>query len=302
VSDGNRLLLFAKNGKFIRQIGSAGRGPGEYSRIGDFIVDEKSHEIYVLSGRIVLTYDINGKFKRDFTIEYPCRQFLLKDRNSFIFHPFNLSQPTTGPVYSWYITDKSGVVQAKLINTLKRVNRGISVPTSPLYMYNGTAHIMEFGIDTLYDLNNLVKKPYAIFKPGKMKMDPDPTMEEVPGLKGKIIVMDIKEIEKSFFVKIWWNMSDSTTNCVFNKTSMEFTALKENGFINDIDGGMVFWPKQILNDNLLIDFADAFELIKCMNNNQSANAKVKDKMKADQLKAMVKQLTETSNPVLILLR
>jgi hypothetical protein len=302
VSDGSRLLLFGISGKFIRQIGSAGRGPGEYSKVADFIVDGKSREIYVLSSRLVLIYDFNGKLKRDFKIEFPCNQFIMTDRNSLMFHPFNLSMPSTGPVYSLYKTDKTGVVSAKIINTLKRVNRGISVPTSPLYMYNGIPHFMEFGIDTLYTFNNLVKKPYAFINSGKMKMEPDPTMAEVPGLKGKIWISDISEITKSMFIKVWWNMSDSISSCIFDKSSSVFTALKENGFVNDIDGGMTFWPKRIQNDNTLIDYTDSFTLIQSVNKSTQAAVKVKDIKKADQLRALVKQLNETSNPVLIILR
>ena len=299
VSDGSRLLLFARNGKFIRQIGSAGKGPGEYSRIADFIVDKNSRAIYVLSSRMVLIYGFNGQFKRDFKIDYPCNQFIMNEKNNLIFHPFNLPIPTTEPVYSWYITDKSGVLLTKMINSLKRVNRGFSVPTSPLYMFNGTPHFMEFGIDTLYYLDNLVKKPYAIFKLGNIKFKPDPTMEEVPGLKGKIFIYDVKENTKSLFIRI---MDDSTTYCNFDKNSATFSALKENGFFNDIDGGLTFWPKRILNDNTLIDYADAYKLIQYMDKNTQTEVKVKDIKKANQLKTIVKQLDETSNPVLIILR
>ena len=299
VSDGSRLLLFVRNGKFIRQIGSEGKGPGEYSRIADFIVDKNSREIYILSSRMVLIYSFNGQFKMDFKIDFPCSQFIMNEKNNLIFHPFNLPIPTTEPGYSWYITDKSGVVLTKMINSLKRVNRGFTVPTSPLYMFDRTPHFMEFGIDTLYYLDNLVKKPYAIFKLGNIKFKPDPTMEEVPGLQGKIFIYDVKENAKSLFIRI---MDDSTTYCNFDKSSSTFSALKENGFFNDIDGGLVFWPKRILDDNTLIDYADAYKLIQYMNKNTQTEVKVKDIKKANQLKAFVKQLDETSNPVLIILR
>lgn len=299
VSDGSRLLLFARNGKFIRQIGSAGKGPGEYSRIGDFIVDRNSREIYVLSSRMVLVFSFNGQFKRDFKLDFPCNQFIMNEKNNLIFHPFNLPVPTTEPVYSWYTTDKSGIVLSKMNNSLKRVNRGLTVPVSPLYMFDRTPHFMEFGIDTLYYSDNLVKKPYAIFKLGNLKYKPDPTMAEVPGLKGKIFIYDVKENTKSLFIKI---MGDSTTNCNFDKSSSTFSVLKENEFVNDIDGGLPFWPKRILDDNTLIDYADAFKLIQYINKNMQAEVKVKDIKKADQLKTIVKQLDETSNPVLIILK
>ena len=36
VNDGNKLLLFSMDGKFVRQIGKKGKGPGEYLIIFDF--------------------------------------------------------------------------------------------------------------------------------------------------------------------------------------------------------------------------------------------------------------------------
>ncbi|MDO9579227.1 MAG: 6-bladed beta-propeller, partial [Bacteroidales bacterium] len=92
VSDYYRLLLFNKSGKYIRQIGSNGRGPGEYSRVLDFIVDEKSREVYVLSSRQVLVFDFNGQFNRDFKLGFPSNQFVLNESNELVLHPFNLAQ------------------------------------------------------------------------------------------------------------------------------------------------------------------------------------------------------------------
>lgn len=298
VSDYYRLLLFDRSGKYIRQIGSAGRGPGEYSRVKDFVVDKKSREVYVLSSRIVLVYDFNGQFKRDFKLGFPCSQFVLNESNELVLHPFNLAQATDEPVYSWYILHKSGKSKTKIINTLKRVNGGLAIPISPLYMYNGTLHFMEFGIDTLYSYENHVKTPYAIFHAGNLKFPPDPTIDEVPKIDGKIWVSDVLETKKSLFVKIWWDLSDSISNCVFDKSTSKFTILKNNGFTNDIDGGMTFWPEKIPDDNFMIDFIDAIDLIKySKDKNNMDNIE-----QTSQLEDVIKQLTETSNPVIIILR
>lgn len=302
VTDGEKLFSFGKNGEFLRQIGSAGRGPGEYSRVADFIIDENSREIYVLSSRTVLVYDYNGQFKREFKTDFPSSQFIMSDSNSLVFHPFNLAMGTIEPVYSWYFIDKSGKVRMKLINTLKRVNKAVIVPYSPLYMYNGTPHFMEFGVDTLYDFDNFQKKPYAIFHYGNIKMPPDPTMSEVPSINGKIWVSDVQETEKSLFIKIWWDLSDSITNCVFDKSSSGFSVLRENGFLNDIDGGVIFWPIEIPDDNTFIGYAEAYDLIKHIKNNQLDKVKAYDKRRADHLKSIAEKLNETSNPVLIVLK
>jgi len=297
VSDYNRLLKFDKNGKFIKQIGTKGRGPGEYPSLGNFLIDEVNREIFILSSRIVLIYDFNGNFKRDFKIDFPCRQFILNENSELIFHSFNLPTPSTDTVFSWYIIDRTGTILRKIKNTLPRTNKGVIVPVSPLYMHDDTPHFMEFGIDTLYSYDNNEKKPYAIFHLGNLKFPPDPTMSEVPQIKGKFWINEIRETKKLFLVNIWWDLSDSISNCIFDKSSASFSILKNSGFTNDIDGGMTFWPKKIINDNLMLDYVDAFNLIK------TSKKILKDNNEqTSQLNNLITQLSETSNPVLIILR
>lgn len=297
VSDYDRILKFDNKGNYLKQIGTKGRGPGEYPTLGNFLVDDVNKEIFVLSARIVLVFDFEGNFKRDFKIDVPSRQFILNQNGELLFHPFNLPNAGTDTVYSWYITDRTGVVRTRLVNTLKRTNKGVIVPVSPLYIYNNTPHFMEFGIDTLYSYDNNKKIPYAIFNPGNLKFPPDPTMAEVPEIHGKIWISEIRETEKLFFVNLWRDLSDSISNCIYDKSSSSFTLLKEGGFTNDIDGGLTFWPKKILNENLFLDYADAFKLI-----NYAKNIHQDKNEKSAQLFDVVKQLSETSNPVLIILK
>jgi hypothetical protein len=297
VSDYDRLLKFDNKGNFLKQIGKKGRGPGEYPSLGNFLIDEDNREIFVLSSRIVLVFDFEGNFKRDFKIDFPCRQFMLNQNRELIFHPFNFANSGTDTVYSWYITDRRGAVRTKLVNTLKRSHKAVIVPVSPLYLYDKTPHFMEFGVDTLYSFDNNEKKPYAIFNLGNLKFPPDPTMAEVPEINGKIWINEIRETKKLFFVNLWWDLSDSISNCIYDKSSSSFSILNNGGFTNDIDGGLTFWPKKIINENLFLDYIDAFKLI-----NSTKKIQLNNKEQSSQLFDVVKQITETSNPVLIILK
>lgn len=295
ISDDYRLLAFDKNGRFIRKIGSEGRGPGEYLRVLDFAVNKKGKEIYLLSARQVFIYDLDGQFKRDFRISFPCSQFVLNEKDELIFHPVNIAQATDEPVYSLYFLNKNGKIKTRINNTLKRENGGIAIPISPLYFYKDILHFMEFGIDTLYRYENLIKTPYIIFQTGNLKFPPDPTINEVPGIHGKIWISDILEIKESFFIKVWWGVSISISNCLYDKLTSEFIVLKNNSFTNDIDAGISFWPKTIINDSIMVDFADAYDLIK------SYKKEAKGTEQSAQLENIMKNLTETSNPVIMIL-
>lgn len=59
------VYLFNRSGKFIRQIGSKGKGRGEYLYLEDFgVINDK---IFLLAGldRKLLVYDFNGNLKRE---------------------------------------------------------------------------------------------------------------------------------------------------------------------------------------------------------------------------------------------
>jgi len=226
-----------------------------------------------------------------------------------MFHLINMSGPSEDTAYSWYITDKEGVILTKIRNYHKRVSMpGLIVPNSPLYLFNEVPHFLEYGIDTLYYFHNGVMEPYAVLYPGKLKMEPDllltpDTFREVADrIKENIWISDIKENDEYLFLKIAWGLSDSSSNCIFNKKTCEFTVLKDNGFVNDMDGGAIFWPQHIYDDNTLVEYMDAFDLVQIIKSKKSGESKESSVKKSNQLEVLLEELTETSNPVLMVLK
>jgi hypothetical protein len=60
-----KLFGFGKNGKFIRQIGSKGQGPGEYISIDDFCINGEKRKIYLLdyNNKRIFVYNLDtGKY------------------------------------------------------------------------------------------------------------------------------------------------------------------------------------------------------------------------------------------------
>ena len=60
-------------------------------------------------------------------------------------------------------------------------------------------------------------------------------------------------------------------------------------------GGVSFWPEVVINDSLLVGFADAFDLIKSNNEHSTSDTK------SAKLENVIKNLSETSNPVIMIL-
>lgn len=293
-SDGTRLLKFSDDGKFISQIGSEGRGPGQYTNLSAIQADQKARELYVLALRQMLVYDFNGNLKRTFKIDLPTRQFLL-DENNIVFHLINLPDAPNNE-FSLFILDRSGNLKEKIKNDVVRVNKGMVVLTSPMYLYNGLIHFIEFGADTLHEYINSTRKPYAVFRLGNLKIQPDPTMEEAPNIKG-LWINDSKETDDYFFFSYWDGLSNPGKNCIYDKKTGSITVLEENKFINDVDGGLNFWPKRILTDNTLIDFEEAISFVNHLKDKQSSGEKIDKK-----LNDLLNRIDENSNPVIVVLR
>ena len=58
----DQLLLFSREGKFIRQIGKKGKGPGEHLLIFGFVVVQDTVYISSSGNRSLLKYNVNGNF------------------------------------------------------------------------------------------------------------------------------------------------------------------------------------------------------------------------------------------------
>jgi len=78
-SNGPKVLIFDSQGKFIRQIGRKGQGPGEYIIIGDIAFDCSENIIFIsTSGNKILCYNIDGVFLHEYKI-YPPEYIYFQD-------------------------------------------------------------------------------------------------------------------------------------------------------------------------------------------------------------------------------
>lgn len=87
IYDTKRLLLFNKKGSFIKQIGTNGKGPGEYLHIFNF---ELYHDtIYLTSSgkRSMIKYTIDGKFQKEIATGDQITHFkITEDGNIVSYH------------------------------------------------------------------------------------------------------------------------------------------------------------------------------------------------------------------------
>ena len=312
IADYTKILQFDRNGKFLKQIGANGRGPGEYLGITGFCIDNKNRKVYVnvcYDDCEILEYDFNGSFIRSFKQPWRSYQFIAYDTTGIIFHLTHDNDSTVYSKYNFYITNHDFKPTYKIKRHFIRKSN-IGARQIPLYYYNGILHFKQYTVDTLYTLENTKPKPYAIFKLGKTKLNPNvmfdghnPNVAEmIKEIESFIEISKILETDNYLFTSVAFGVGDSSKYCIFNKNSAETSIIEDAGFKNDIDNGVRFWPKYIYNDNILVDYIDAFKFLNMIKNRDSDSFKVEGKSQIDYLAVLSKDLNETSNPIIIVLK
>lgn len=294
VSDIDKVVRFDKQGKFLGKIDAYGRGPGEYLGVIDFCINNDLQEIYIISVDRVYIFDFEGNFKKTSKLTFRPAQVISLNQRDLLFYLYNMPYGYSNP-FSWVITSREGEFISTYKNNLKRVNKpGIIINEMPLYHYNNTVHFMEYGIDTLYHFAS-GRNPYAIFDLGNLKMDPDVKYEHsrrfLEETNDKLWVKMVKENDKYLFITIRKGITGFSF-MLYEKNTSNTVILKDDGLQNDLDGGIPFWPKYIINDNTLVDHVEAIDMIKHIKFVKNVSPK---------LQRLQKQISETSNPILMVI-
>ena len=138
-------------------------------------------------------------------------------------------------------------------------------------------------------------------------MNPDPSIPlREPGLsKGleqlskKLWIRDIKEDDDYMYIKMVYGLTDSLKLGIFNKHDNNITFLNGNGFTNDLDGGVNFWPRYIYKDSVLVDYVNAYDFKAAVSDKISRDMEDKYGKKYAKLIQIAGELKDESNPVLI---
>jgi hypothetical protein len=72
------------------------------------------------------------------------------------------------------------------------------------------------------------------------------------------------------------------------------------GLINDLDGGLPFWPKYYTPDNELIDIWQAYEMKEMLTEQYFAGHEIKNPQAHQKLRELLKNLDEYDNPVVVI--
>lgn len=273
VSDSRKLLKFSIDGSFIKQIGSVGRGPGEYSGIADFEIEEHSDFIFITdpNKKSILNYAIDGSFINETNHNLSGSQFVLIDSTRFAIYTTEFLPQSDSIITSLVLTDISlnPIVQFK---AYYQQTGFWSMGHCPLYRYNNNLYYKENFNDTLYCLAGDKLEPYLILSLGSYQLPPNLSISNARGINElqnainevdeKLHVYKLVESKHYLFTQLLYGVRgnlDKSLQIYVSKNELMATALLGKGFTDDLNHGEPFWPIYIYKDSLGVDFINPYE-------------------------------------------
>jgi hypothetical protein len=266
VRDGDNCFLFDKqNGSYIRKIGSKGRGPNEYVRLG-FVNPIKERIYFHHESTDLLEFDVEGQFIR--SIKTPTDDSL--DWSPYDYTFFNDSfigsfQNVFGTLKNWMILFNS----ESTIHIFPNRNihphtdpRHLYLPQTHFYHYNDNIFFRDDFNDTVYLVTENAISPYLVFNAGKNSLPYEAKWWPLEKLRNTLLLFTLgfMESESYVFFFIFGRPENQVLIGVYNKKNRELKiADAKSGIENDIDHFISFRFHQLYNKEL-IGWIDAWKL------------------------------------------
>lgn len=318
------VLLFDKSGKFIREIGRKGQGPGEYSVASFVDVNENSDRIYINnSGHKLQVYNFNG----DFLQSTPFKDgnfFAVLDNNEYSLSYDNTQGDTP---YHLIIQNEKADTIVSFVNNNQFERRKesyyvMSKTNQRFYRYKGDVYYRENYNDTIFKIENNELKPRYYLKLGKYhapiegRLEYQRSDEERRRISSQYYTVHVIESNKSLFMYystlyentdrvtrigyIYYEKETSICNYIKPSSVERFIAFNSTGFENDIDGGSIFLPEGATLDgeSLFCTYNAANFKDKIEKAGYYDKIKYPEKQKA--LKKLIDSIDESTNVIIML--
>jgi len=146
-----RVYMFNLGGRFVRTIGSIGRGSGEYTKGTDVQLVDGNVQILDNSGSHVVSYDLDGRFVGRKKIGFASFQFVFHEEKYYI----RGGVPGTNTLFT---TTKDFKAEASYF---PHQNSWLNmIETHPFWVADGFVHYARPYDNTVYNLSEGTPKPH----------------------------------------------------------------------------------------------------------------------------------------------
>lgn len=317
VSNHDHILVYDYTGKFIRQIGTPGRGPGEIDLIRMISVIEKEQILVVQTNwsNKLMFFSFDGTFIKSVSQPNVFRIRVL-NMNQFLL---NYSCALGFEDYLYILSNENWDTISTVNNHYKwKNNSGItgmvgSSDFKPFYNYRNQTFFKSMYNDTVYTvLKNKIEPAYFINLgnyrlPDELRPEPPQSIVRFRSENAKYFFASVMEAGEKMFIMTENYKGKINKNILFNSKTAESSFLvnesnEPSGFINDWDGGMDFWPEGNVNDNEIFMAISPLTLKKMFEEEDYSNKTARFQDRKLALKEMAGKLNDTDNPVLMIVK
>lgn len=315
VHDHNNVMrVFDRQGKYLNDVGKMGEGPEEYFQLNKYYIDEGRGEIYILSlDSKCIVYGFDGKFKRQFKAGGRASKLIVnKDGNVGLLYLSMTADMKDTARLAWF--DNKGKALSS-ISLYQNTTMGGGLYTDfnvKLYYANEDLRFGEIPFDTLYQLeDNQSFEPVWSFEPGPKRVPIKVLHNQIrfiTEVNDYTVIFLLHETARYFFLTGGYNtnsykiLADKKTG--FTRT-VDISKLEphpyEYGLVNDIDGGLPFWPKTT-KSGIAVTCLPSIELMEHMKTQEGEDVSMYDPMNRQKLEELVSQLKEDDNPVVMIVK
>jgi hypothetical protein len=304
----DRILEFKTDGSFVTKIGTKGRGPDEYLVAHDVDIDEKTQNIYLVSGwqKKFFVYSKSGELIRTFQSPQNTTNFKVTEDGILCYSINSFANIDN----SYNLIDTVGRIIKKIPNKYPWENVKpeifVYLHENLFYRFNNRLFKKEIYSDTVFVFENMNFKPYFLIEQGKRTVTAKARSDfSLEYLKDNYITpMNLFEFGDYIYYEFIVSLNGSNGLSFIGSKMNDFQALinSKQGLTNDLDGGPSIWPKTIKDNNAIICWVDAFQLKAHVASEAFKNSTPKYPEKKKELEKLANRLKETDNPVLILVK
>jgi len=305
------IMLFTREGKYIRSIGSVGKGPGEYKNPSINQINPVKEELFVLgSGNDrIFKYSFSGKLLQDIPLPYMCSDFyLFANGNLLLATPSN--EKADG-FYPFVLLDPKGKPIKEIQSLEAPVGRHIAYGVRPNFeaAQNGSVIVNNFGRDVIWQISPAGEiRPYATLLLGRLKTPDEYYYDQAKWVEKPFgyFALGFACSETGPLLQVSYAYELHTEIGYFDPktTKMQFrdsTRFGESGFHNDLDGGPAFGFTQFFQEgNILFTSLMSIDIKVNRKFYAKQEALYPDKKKA--MLEMIDSLDENDNPVIMVVR
>lgn len=306
VDDFDKVLQFDRNGKFIRQVGSNGKGPNEYLKVSTFTVSNEKQQIYIkphyTSRLIIFDFDGNVITSIDDYFERYCSKLFFIEPDIVVYTNYEKFFPNFGSEPEKVILvakrfDGEILLEVPFdFNQEKKPGMGTTI-NLPAYKSNDKLFFKKVFNDTIYTLNKTYDgiEMHALAKGRNIDINNIKSADHFfKEFCENYRVNNFFDTGNYFFINAVMENKEPVKLFIWDKQKGDYYTLEDSadkiGLKNDIDNFYWFYPKKV-QLNYLIGWVESYQLVEYIN--EPGNKEFK-------LPTALENLNSGDNPIIVM--